>query len=270
MKGAPLALRDSDSSPYEPWRKACREVLDFLLPSRCLGCDDRIPLESSLGLVCDGCLSRLREPPWPRCPRCHFPSGTGRTSDACLVCREWTTALSVARSAVILEHPADRLVHALKYEGWRELAPLMGRRMLPLELPAGVPTHALLVVPVPTTARRRRQRGYNQAALIAESFASQAGLDYADALERASTGGSQVSLTPSQRHSNVRDSFAPASGRAARVLGKHVLLVDDVLTTGATACEAALALERAGAGGVSLFTFARALPDRRRVRPGAS
>jgi predicted amidophosphoribosyltransferase len=87
----------------------------------------------------------------------------------------------------------------------------------------------------------------------------------AEALRRTAGGGSQVSLRPSQRRSNVREVFGTATSSSA-VAGRQVLLVDDVLTTGATASEAAVALERAGAVGVSVITFARALPDRRRVK----
>jgi ComF family protein len=241
-----------------------RDVLELLLPSRCLGCDDRIPLGASAEPVCAACHAQMREPPWPRCPRCHFPSGTGRTSTSCLACAEWPEALAAARSAVILEHPAERLVHALKYEGWRELAPVMARRMLDLEPPPDAGRR--VVVPIPTTAQRRRQRGYNQAALIATAYAERRGLELVEALERTAGGGSQVSLTPAERRSNVRGAFGAVPSALGRIRGRHVTLVDDVLTTGATAGEAAQALERAGAAGVSLFTFARALPDRRRAR----
>jgi ComF family protein len=232
-----------------------------------LGCDDRIPLGATQEPVCAACHAQMREPPWPRCPRCHFPSGTGRTSTSCLACADWPAALVAARSAVILEHPAERFVHALKYEGWRELVPVMARRMLDLEPPAE--SGRRVVVPIPTTARRLRQRGYNQAALIAREYAERSALEYVDALGRTAGGGSQVSLTPAERRSNVRGAFVPVPATLGRIRGRHVTLVDDVLTTGATAGEAAQALERAGAQGVSLFTFARALPDRRRARSDA-
>jgi ComF family protein len=261
------ALREPAPPRWGRAASALREIVDLLLPSRCLGCDDRIPLGTAAEPVCAACHAQMREPPWPRCPRCHFPTGTGRTSESCMACSEWPDALAAARSAVILEHPAERLVHALKYEGWRELAPVMARRMLGLEAPAGG-NEPRVVVPVPTTARRRRQRGYNQAALLAAEYALRSGLECVEALERTAGGGSQVSLTPAERRSNVRGAFAAVSAEAGRIRGRHVTLIDDVLTTGATAGEAARALERAGAQGVSLFTFARALPDRRRSRPG--
>jgi ComF family protein len=171
---------------------------------------------------------------------------------------------------VILEDPSERLVHALKYEGWRELAPVMARRMQSVPLPVAAGAGASLVVPIPTTARRRRQRGYNQAALLAEAYAAGSGLECSEALERAAGGGSQVALHPSERRSNVRGAFVVAPAGEADVRGRHVVLVDDVLTTGATASEAAETLERAGALGVSVITFARALPDRRRPGPRPS
>jgi ComF family protein len=220
--------------------------------------------------VCDACVSRLRELPWPRCPRCHFPSGTGRTSGSCLACGDWPDALGAARSAVVLEDPAERLVHALKYGGWHELAPVLARRMQTLRLPERPARLPLVVVPVPTTPRRQRQRGYNQAALLARSYAEGVGLECVEALARGASQGSQVALDPSRRRSNVRGAFSVVPTRIGAVRGKHVLLVDDVLTTGATAAEAAGTLERAGADGVSLLTFARALPDRRRAPTDAS
>jgi ComF family protein len=242
-----------------PWR----EILDFLLPARCLGCDDRLGSGGLSRLVCPVCLSRLREPPWPRCPRCHHPTGTGRATGHCLACQDWPEALQRARAAVVLEDPAARLVHALKYEGWRELAPLMASRFSGLLGPSETPADAV-VVPTPTTAARRRERGYNQATLLAVPFAAQGGWTLVEALERAGGGGSQVSLDPSARRSNVRGVFSVPPCRSTSLVGRHVLLVDDVLTTGATASAAALELERAGALGVSLITFARALPGRQR------
>jgi ComF family protein len=180
-----------------------------------------------------------------------------------------------------LEPPADDLVHALKYEGWGELADLMGQAVARLEPPEGaaglggtrvggaapgVRSHAV-VVPVPTTARRRRRRGYNQAELLAKRVASARGLPLVEALARTSEGVSQTALTPAARRENVRGVFSPVRGAAAPVAAAHVLLVDDVLTTGATAGEAASALAGAGAASVTLLAFARALPTGPRRRP---
>ena len=162
----------------------------------------------------------------------------------------------------MLAPPASDLVHALKYEGWRELAaPMSGamareaRRLLEAD---GAAEGGWLVVPVPTTRRRVRVRGYNQAGLLAREVAAALGLPCTEALERMSAPRSQTTLSPRARRENVRGAFRTAG--PADLAGRRVLLVDDVLTTGATAGEAATTLARAGAGPVTLVTFARALP----------
>jgi ComF family protein len=167
--------------------------------------------------------------------------------------------LAAARFAYVLAHPADDLVHALKYEGWPELASMMGREVARLDLPPGT-LDGSTVVPVPTTARRHKMRGYNQAELLAESVAGSLHRPMCHALVRASEGRSQTALTPAERRENVRGVFAPATPSDPRVTDAHVLLVDDVLTTGATASEAASTLGGMGARSVTLLAFARALP----------
>jgi len=111
---------------------------------------------------------------------------------------------------------------------------------------------------VPTTAERLRRRGYNQAGLLAARVAEVRALPLVPALMRVGARGSQTSLAPEARRENVRGAFAPAPG-AADLEGVRVLLVDDVLTTGATACEAAATLAAMGAADVTLLAYARAL-----------
>ena len=237
------------------------DLVDFLLPTACLGCRGSLSLERSDELVCAVCRTRLEEPPWPRCSRCDLPLGTGRRESAtCLECRSWPPALLAARAAVLLEPPADALVHALKYEGWRRLASLMGLRMARIPLPAT--SSSAVVVPVPTTAARERVRGYNQARLLAQVFAKERGYPLRELLARPKGGRTQVALQPSQRRANVRNAFAVREGWKDKIRGKEILLVDDVLTTGSTATAATLALEGEGILGVTLITFARALPFR--------
>ena len=261
------------------------DLLDLLLPSGCVACGTWIRGVSSL--VCVGCRTRLREPAWPRCARCHHPRGTGRSIEPdCLECRPWPAVLTAARYAYSLEAPADDLVHALKYEGWRELADFIARAMAKVALPhslagtgakraarpssqgsrgvrAEAPTRRV-IVPIPTTARRLQQRGYNQAELIAERLAELSDLPWHGALERRGGGRSQTSLTPAERRENVRGAFSPVGRSEQTVRGAHILLVDDVLTTGSTAGEAASTLTEMGAESVTLIAFARALPSRSR------
>jgi ComF family protein len=160
----------------------------------------------------------------------------------------------------VLAPPANDLVHALKYEGWRELARDMGREMAKVDLPRAGQGRTL-VVPVPTTRSRLEHRGYNQAELLAETVAERLGAPLGRALVRVAEGRSQTALSPAERRENVRRVFAPSAEHAARVRGAHVILVDDVLTTGATSCAAAKELARSGAESVTLLAFARALPS---------
>jgi ComF family protein len=148
-------------------------------------------------------------------------------------------------------------VHALKYGGWRSLAGPLGRRMARL---CPLPDH--VVVSVPTSAARERRRGYNQARLLADAYAAALGARRVDALVRLRDGPSQVDLPPDQRRLNVEGAFLVPPEAAPEVRHRRVALVDDVLTTGATAGAAAQALERAGAAGVIVISFARALPGR--------
>lgn len=233
-------------------------VLDLVFAPRCLGC------EGSAGpareLVCGRCRSRLLPPPAPLCPRCGFPRmRTGRLPGlVCQECMDWPLALRVARSACLLRPPADALVHQLKYRAWQDLAPFMARAMATVPLPEDVAAEASLVVPVPTTPTRLRQRGYNQAELIARAFAELSRRTTLGALRRAAGASSQTALQPVARLANVAGAFAAAEGVEADLAGEHLLLVDDVLTTGATVTACSQVLVAAGARCVSVLTFARA------------
>lgn len=166
-----------------------------------------------------------------------------------------------------MEPPADALIHALKYGGWRSLGEDMGGRMAKIRMEMG---EASIVVPIPTTPGRKKKRGYNQARVLAEVVAREWGIPLLDVLERPA-GGTQVRSGPAERKLNVQDTFRAAPLLRSHIQGREVILIDDVLTTGATASSAALELGRHGAGSVRLLAFARALPlgfEARKSRTG--
>lgn len=233
-------------------------LLDLVFAPRCLGCRGATGTPSQC--VCGRCRSRLSPPPPPLCPRCGFPRlRTGRTpGPTCQECQGWPASIRVARSAFLLRPPADTLVHELKYRGWHRLAPFMGERMAAVSTPDDVATEARLVVPVPTTSIRLRERGYNQAGLLADAFAERSGRTMVHALRRGAGASSQTGLQPAARLANVAGAFALGQGFAAEIAGEHLLLVDDVLTTGATVVACSEALVAAGARCVTVLTFARA------------
>jgi len=175
---------------------------------------------------------------------------------------------------VRLDGPAADLVHGLKYEGWAEAACEMGDRMAQTLIRH--PTYGTggeregrpaILVPVPTTARREKRRGFNQAFLLARRIAEVTRMPLVEALSRRDARGSQTSLTPSERAENVRGAFVVTPAGSMAIRGADVVIVDDVLTTGATAGEAADTLDSAGARVVTLLAFARSTPDRPGKRP---
>jgi ComF family protein len=160
---------------------------------------------------------------------------------------------------------AARVVHALKYEGWTNVADAMSTRMARLTWPADVVEERAALVPVPLAAARARERGYNQSALLARGLAAQWDVPvWDDVLERTRTTSAQARLTRDERLGNVAGAFRPGAGASSRLRGRHVVLVDDVVTTAATLSACAAALVDGGARIVSCVTFgrARALGDR--------
>ncbi len=155
--------------------------------------------------------------------------------------------------------PGDRLVYAFKYEGWQRISGLLGRR-LAQALPPDWSADA--IVPVPTTPGRLRSRGFNPAERLSQALAEVLRVPVIEALCRPLEAPRQVGLPPDLRSANVRHAFSPDPGFSTSIRDKKVILVDDVLTTGATAIEAARTLGSMGASSVLILTFARALPQR--------
>jgi ComF family protein len=240
-------------------------LLDLIAPPACLGCEQPIAPGDRARLVCRRCRTRLRPLPAPLCERCGASRlATGRVEGRlCPECRDWPAFLWSCRSACLMHPPADRLIHQIKYRGWPALAEPIAEHLLKVQLPAAVVDEARLCVPVPTTAARRRARGYNQAELIARGFAHRTERRHLDALTRDAAPSSQTTLQPASRGANVAGAFRVHPAAAPDLRDAHVLLIDDVITTGATVAECAAALVEAGARCVSALSFARALDARR-------
>ncbi|HEX5723830.1 MAG TPA: ComF family protein [Longimicrobiaceae bacterium] len=237
-------------------------ALDLVFAPVCVACGGPIATAAAERVVCGPCWTRCRPLPAPRCPRCWGPvPAGGEPAPVCRGCEEWPAHVRTVRSAFLLGDTVRALVHALKYRGWEAAAAPMAARMAALDFPADVRSEARLAVPVPTSPARLRERGYNQAALLARGYAERNGLRHLpDLLLRLRAAGTQTALRPTERRANVTRAFAVAPGRAGELRGEHVVLVDDVWTTGATALACARALVDAGARVVSVATFARVVP----------
>lgn len=238
--------------------RSVRAALDLVLPRVCVSCERSVGAGET-GLVCALCWSRLALLPAPRCERCGHPSG-GR---ACRYCETLPPFVRAARSVCWVPHDiGSAVVRALKYHGWAGTAREMADRMARLHWPEDVTAERAALVPVPLAAVRERERGFNQAALLADALAIHWAIPvWRNIAVRSRSTGTQTRLTPGERSANVRNAFAvPDDQRGARdrLRGLHLVLVDDVLTTGATLNACATVLFDAGARTVSYVTFGRA------------
>jgi len=235
---------------------AGRLLLDLLLPAVCVACE-RLRDGADGGAVCGRCWARLRHLPRPQCPRCGHPVADARRCRWCDQLPPWVRA---ARSVCWYPGGSARsIVHALKYAGWRDVAAAIGERMARLDWPDDVVAERAAVVAVPLARARERERGFNQSALIARAVAARWAVpDWSDVLCRTRSTATQTRLTPEARRRNVSRAFRTAAGAASRLRGSHLVLVDDVMTTGATAVECATELFENGARIVSVVTFGRA------------
>lgn len=149
------------------------------------------------------------------------------------------------------------IVHALKYRGWHAVALEIGERIARLGCPAG--SANVTLAPVPLAPSRLRERGYNQSELIARPIAARWRVPlWGDALERLRSTETQTRLTPEDRLANVSNAFRVRDARRKAMRNAHVVLVDDVVTTGATLNACAAALHEGGAREISYVTFGRA------------
>ncbi|MCL2523152.1 MAG: ComF family protein [Betaproteobacteria bacterium] len=224
-----------------------RRCQQSLLPGSCLLCGG----DAGAALLCLPCQGELPALPAARCPQCGEATALGERCGACLL-EAPHFARVVARWPY--EFPVDRLVHALKYRHQTAIAHWLGEQMA-AELPDG--EHWL--VPMPLHRERLRDRGFNQALEIARVLARRRRLPLiAKGLRRLRPTAPQADLDQRQRQRNVRGAFACDIDLA----GRSVILVDDVMTTGASVNECARVLRQCGAEEVTVAVAARALKAR--------
>ncbi len=231
------------------------KALHLLYPPQCAACGERTEDDFAL---CSGC--------WPGagfiaglvCDRCGAPlpgedTGEAVHCDDCLtIARPWDRG----RAALIYGDTARRVVLALKHGDRTELARPAARWMAHAARPIVVPR--MIVAPVPLHRFRLLKRRFNQAALLGERVAQEAGLDWCpDLLERVRSTASQEGRDRRGRFENIQSAIRPHPRRGALAQGRPVLLIDDVMTSGATLAAAADACLAAGATAVSVLVLAR-------------
>lgn len=231
-----------------------RGVADLLLPPLA---HDAPEAAASAGLT-PGAWSRVTFLEDPVCDGCGmgFEADAGAFADRCAACLAQPYAFARARAACVYDEASRGLILKLKHADHQPFAPLFARWISRAAAPLLAEADA--VVPVPLHPLRLLSRRFNQAAEVARPLARDAGLDFLpDALIRQTHTASQGGKSARGRRLNVKTAFAVASSGARRVKGRRILLVDDVLTTGATAEACARALLDAGARAVDLAVVAR-------------
>ncbi len=254
MGAARDRLRDTTLGAGRIARTAGRMVLDLALPPTCIACRTIV---STPGTLCGGCWSRIVLVERPFCERLGTPfpfeAGEGRVSAAAVAD---PPTYDRARTATVFGDISQELVHGLKYGDRLDLAVPMARMMV--RAGGELLAEADMLVPVPLHRFRLWRRRFNQAAMLARAISRASGVAVqTDAMVRIRATPSQVSLSRAERRANVAGAFAVPAQKAGDIAGRRILLVDDVLTTGATLDACARVLRRAGAEGVDVLTFAR-------------
>jgi ComF family protein len=258
------------TSPVARWAERIAASLFFtLFPADCRVCSAPL-IEISRIPVCRNCLREPRALSGSFCPVCgeasDFPGGLDPSRTKCRPCQKVHPPFDRAVAFGSYDHTLRDLIHLLKFHQIRPLATVLGRMLTETMegLESSLPAGTIVVVPVPLYAKKKAQRGFNQAAVIARAAVKQlsrvhgARFEFVpDALVRSRDTGSQIGLSRHQRRENLRGAFAVSDPTG--IEGRYILLVDDVYTTGATASECARVLLRAGARRVWVATVARTL-----------
>jgi ComF family protein len=236
------------SSPMQAWTHELRKsALDLVFPPTCIVC-------RRVGdLLCPTCAQTAKPVGDKICLQCGRPQAA--RVEQCPACHQQDAPpLTVARAAALHGGPVRAGIHHLKYGGDKDLAPVLARYLQAAFLLEPWATLTIdAVAPIPLHAARLRTRGYNQAELLATAFCRQVQLPHRPHwLERIRSTHSQVGLNAHERQRNVADAFRALPA----VRGKHLLLIDDVYTTGATLRACARAALDAGATSVYALTLA--------------
>lgn len=252
MTAAPSAPRPG-LLPANWLRGVADGVLALIFSPECASCGQSLERPTD-GAVCAACWRSILPLTPPLCDACGDPLPTWRQASVptarCPRCRRLPRAIARARAVGVYDGALRSIIHALKYGGRRSLARPLGNLMR--ERGSAVLGGTDFVVPVPLHSSRRRTRGFNQAA----DLANHVGLPSVSALRRIRATAAQAGLPASRRHANVRGAFA-VRRQATMLQDAVVTLIDDVTTTGATLDSCARALVSAGVREVRALTAAR-------------
>ena len=261
MESVAPDISKQSAKPPHPARRIARAVSDVLFPPICVNCNDLVERNGAadaLRHVCARCEASIEFAREPCCPTCGYPF-YGEVEEegerVCEHCEGLAPVFSEGRTAVLFKGAPRALIHDLKYHGavfaLHDIEALLKKSPRALEI-----ARDAVLVPVPLHPRKERQRGYNQARLIAERIAKIAGgIRIEMLLRRVVDTVSQTALDRETRRANLKKAFALTRGARINPALKYVL-VDDVFTTGSTLNACARVLRRAGCANINILTFA--------------
>jgi competence protein ComFC len=229
-------------------------MLSLLYPPHCAACGAETPANIHLCPACEQTIRTIRE---PYCQQCSDPfEGAITQAFTCSMCQERRFRFQSAISTVCFDGVVREFVHRFKYEGQFYLRhPLADWLVGGLDDPRFLGQTAEALVPVPLHSVRQREREFNQAEVLARLLSQRCGIPVIPCLKRTRYTSTQTRLDRWERMKNLRGAFELR--RNARVQGRHLILIDDVFTTGSTVNECASVLRRAGAATVRVMTVAR-------------
>jgi ComF family protein len=259
--GAATPFAQRMTRPRSLLFRASLGLLDLILPPQCVCCDAVVAVQ---GQLCAACFGRTNFISEPCCARCGVPFAAAAQGDAaalCPSCQEAPPLFGRARAALRYDAQGRQLILPLKHADRPELAAVLAPHMA--RAGAALLRLADLLVPVPLHRKRLFKRRYNQAALLAIAVGRIAGVRaLPDGLVRRRATDSLDHKTPAERAAEVRDAFAVRPARAGLLSGRSVVLIDDVMTSGATANACTAALLADGVRSVDVLVAAR-VPDPR-------
>jgi len=232
-------------------------LLDFVYPKVCLGCKNKLKVRADNTFICPDCWTKIKKNLPPFCHSCgRRLEKLAIAKNICPRCLKAKLHFDRAFSPCVYDGVVKELIHEFKYKGKDYLGPILSKLMIDFIKEYNLPMDCLdFIMPIPLHKTRLREREFNQAEILALAIAKEFNkLTLSDVLLRHRPTKTQTELQTHERLSNVSGSFSV--NKFEDIIGKNILLVDDVLTTGSTSSEAALTLKEAGANIVFVLTLA--------------
>jgi competence protein ComFC len=233
-------------------RKIVDALIDLIFPPRCSVCG-----KNSAQALCGSCIANIQYLNDDVCQICGSPRDKYFNSGVCSDCRKQKPVYQMARSAAIYSGVMKNAIHHYKFNGVKRLSSPLSELLVRSVKSSGIPLQQVdQVIPVPLSAKREAKRGFNQAYELANGISKAFNINIDNSsLKKIKDVRPQFELKRSERFENIKGAF-----KASKIMeGKGILLVDDIFTTGATACEASRALIDAGARYIYVVTLARAI-----------